>query len=201
MGLILRSTLTLLAPILLTACAKQPPRELVILQLDDGAHIGRAVVSHRDSSILLDQLNLADVPDGRQGAGRSVERVRDQQVIDDFAGAIAGQPRRPTTFVVLFDRGANVSAGSVGTLDLAVAAAQTSLVPDVGLVGHADLAGDAEQNRQLSRQRAAAIQQVMVAHGIAPDVVHLAAVGTDYPLVLPNAADQPGNRAVEITVR
>jgi outer membrane protein OmpA-like peptidoglycan-associated protein len=70
------------------------------------------------------------------------------------------------------------------------------------IVGHADLKGTEEYNDELSRRRALAIREALLAVGVPAVRIELAARGKREPLVpTPDGIPYVRNRRVEIRVR
>ena len=70
---------------------------------------------------------------------------------------------------------------------------------DIYLCGHTDASGDADYNQVLSVQRAQAVADFLVAHGLPSDRLRVQGFGADYPLA--DNANKEGralNRRTEI---
>ena len=73
---------------------------------------------------------------------------------------------------------------------------------DTSVVGHTDTAGSKEYNYRLSRRRAEAIARLLVAGGVAPDLLEITSHGKDNPVVpTGDNVSEPRNRRVEVTIR
>ena len=99
-----------------------------------------------------------------------------------------------------FPRGLDLDAPAKARLDklLAFMKADPS-VNHVQLDGHSDNSGNRLVNRDLSRRRAMAVQDYLLAHGLSESQITLRFHGESYPLVAnSNAANRARNRRVSI---
>ncbi|SEE00040.1 flagellar protein MotY [Pseudomonas coleopterorum] len=99
-----------------------------------------------------------------------------------------------------FPRGLELDAPAKARLDklLAFMKADPS-VNHVQLDGHSDNSGNRLVNRDLSRRRALAVQDYLLAHGLSESQITLRFHGESYPLVAnSNAANRARNRRVSI---
>ena len=133
---------------------------------------------------------------------RAVELSADE-IAAGAGGAFDAEPAPPQVFVVYFDLGsAEMSAESRAGWDAVVAAVTSRPVPEVTLTGYADRAGDEGSNLELSRRRAAAVRDRLVAAGVDPAWIEITWFGEDRPAVTtPDGAAEPRNRRVELRVR
>lgn len=77
---------------------------------------------------------------------------------------------------IRFDDGsARVSADSLALLSQAAQAIRDGAAARIEIAGPADASGDAEENRQLSQQRAEAIKVQLIINGVSPAVIQTAA--------------------------
>ncbi len=120
-----------------------------------------------------------------------------------YASLLADIPEPPKLFVLYFRE------GSTGLIDQS-----SALVPevfeevrrrpgaDVQIVGHTDTVGDGTANDELSRQRAAIVQTLLVSMGLKPDIVRATGRGERDPLE-PTGDDVASvfNRRVEVFVK
>jgi OOP family OmpA-OmpF porin len=117
-------------------------------------------------------------------------------------------PLAPLTLRIGFDEGGTVlSDPAIATLDQALASEQTKAGGAITLGGHSDSAGGDAANLAVSRQRAQAVRDWLVEHGIAEDRITVVAFGEQNPVApnaLPDGAPDPAgraeNRRVELTI-
>ena len=108
---------------------------------------------------------------------------------------------QPEPFVVFFAFDSSVlSAEAENTINAAVAAAQDAGMSEFSVTGHADRSGSEDYNNRLSISRANAVQDALVARGVAAGAVSVAGRGESDPAV-PTAdgvAEQANRRVVII---
>ncbi|WP_161958787.1 OmpA family protein [Ferruginivarius sediminum] len=110
------------------------------------------------------------------------------------------EPERYTVYFN-FDAAA-VRPGEAPKIDEAVRLAMESPELSFSVTGHADRAGPAEYNRELSLQRAQNVREALVAQGIDRDRISIAARGESEPAVAtPDGVREQANRRVEIVVQ
>lgn len=109
----------------------------------------------------------------------------------------------PERFTVYFDFDrAAVRPGEAPKIDDAVRVAREDRELSFSVTGHADRAGPAEYNRELSLQRAQNVREALLANGISRERISLAARGESEPAVqTPDGVREQANRRVEIVVQ
>jgi len=75
------------------------------------------------------------------------------------------------------------SCGEASLYDLLRAIDEVPLDTRIVVEGHADGTGEDAHNRELSHRRAAAVRDVLITHGVAPDRIEIRAFGEGEPLV------------------
>jgi outer membrane protein OmpA-like peptidoglycan-associated protein len=103
---------------------------------------------------------------------------------------------------VLFETDkATLKPGAALTLDKLVDVLRQDPSEKVVIEGHTDSRGSAEYNRQLSDERANAVRDYLVAHGIAADRIAANGYGEAYPVASNDtAAGRQQNRRVEVVI-
>ena len=99
--------------------------------------------------------------------------------------------------------GTEITAGSLQSVgDLAaVIIHNKDQIQKIDLVGHTDSAGDAQKNRVLSRDRAAALKTALVERGVNADIIATDGHGEDEPIAdNGTAAGRDANRRVDVIV-
>jgi OOP family OmpA-OmpF porin len=112
-----------------------------------------------------------------------------------FAQPADGQP-----FRVFFDWGKpELTRDAQAILDDAAAAYQRLKPGQIAVTGFADRSGSEPVNRTASRRRAEAVKAYLIAHGIPPATIHIAAYGERQPIVpTEDGVREAQNRRVEI---
>lgn len=124
-------------------------------------------------------------------------------VVNRFSAVLDRQPRPPQTEILHFETGAvTLTAPARARMSDVVLMILDRSHPDVSVVGHTDRAGDPALNLELSRRRAEAVRDLLVAKGVDPEIITVASHGERNPLV-PTEDDvaEPRNRRVEVIVR
>lgn len=96
---------------------------------------------------------------------------------------------------------AELGPGAGATLDAMVAAIAREPNRRIVVEGHTDSTGEAAYNRELSRRRAEAVRQYLVAHGVAADRIVAVGKGEADPIAGNDTADgRKHNRRVDVIV-
>ncbi len=116
---------------------------------------------------------------------------------------LARMPAAPQRFVLYFVAGSvELTPESTVQLQQMLQAAQARPGGELVVLGHSDRVGSMQENDELSKRRAAAIRDVIIARGFAPELVEAVGRGEREPLVpTDDEVPEPRNRRVEIVVR
>jgi OOP family OmpA-OmpF porin len=122
--------------------------------------------------------------------------------------AVPERPLAPLILQIGFgEGGAALSDTAIATLEEALASDQVNGGGAITLGGHSDSAGSDEANLAASRQRADAVREWLVEHGIAEDRITIIAFGEQNPIApnalsdgTPDVAGRAKNRRVQVTV-
>ena len=185
----------------LVSCAEK--RTLIVLLPDSEGKTGSIIVSNKGGSQLLTEpyqatsLRSFDTPP-------SASFVMDRARVDaEFDETLSAMPEPPLRFMLFFRTGTTIfteeSKQLLASMLTTVAFQKTV---EVSIVGHADRVDSRKKNARLALNRALRVKKVLVAIGIDPDSITVAASGEDFPLI-PTAdeIDEPRNRRVEVNVR
>lgn len=178
-----------------------PPNIFVLLSDPDGK-VGRIAVSNPQGT--------ADLVEAGQATGMAKAdeppivpiKVSDREVAEIFGPVLAAMPTPPVRFILYFERDVELATEAKQLVPQILAAIQERRSVDTSVVGHADTAGSREYNYRLSRRRAEAVAQLLVAGGVAPETLDVTSHGKDNPAVpTGDNVSEPRNRRVEVTVR
>jgi outer membrane protein OmpA-like peptidoglycan-associated protein len=178
------------------------PRNVVVLIPDEDGSVGAISVAANQTEYRLSAPYTASETDPG-GAARGVFQADEKTVAREFAGALAGTPRKPVVFVIFFVNGQTVvEPRSADTLRAAIEAARTTQFADISVVGHSDAVGDDQANLVLSMFRARTIRADLVGGGVSAATIDIAYHGANNPRVKrPRGVPEPENRRVEVTIR
>lgn len=137
-----------------------------------------------------------------QGGHIATCRAQFYDALERLKAAMAGRPVAavPDAFVVFFafDR-SSLTPASLAVIDEAVASARAEGDADFSITGHADRAGPSDYNVDLSLRRANSVRDALLARGVSPAKISVAARGESEPAVpTPDGVREPANRRVEI---
>ncbi len=180
-------------------------KQYVVLLPDDDGSIGAIDVTDRETTVTLDQPYQA-VSFDRLQEPYTIEHSEvgdDFGVGDTFAPAVAHLPPPPTNYTLYFGYASQeLTADSLGAMSTVLAEIASRAAPTVSLEGHADRAGTEDGNEQMSRRRAEAIRDQILATGVAADSVALQWFGEDQLAVdTEDGVPEGRNRRVEIRIR
>lgn len=132
-----------------------------------------------------------------------VDTTTADQVQAQFPQLLLRQPAPEQRYLLYFEPGGSkLTAESEAQLTAVVAVAGTRPGGEIVVIGHTDRVGSLEANDTLSRQRAAAIRELLLARGFAAERVEAVGRGEREPLVATDdEVDEPRNRRAEIVVR
>jgi OmpA-OmpF porin, OOP family len=184
---------------LVAACASPTATRVTLLPQDGGA--GAVEVSSSLRSQLVNKPYQAAVVDTR--GDLSTQTTSAQEVQQRYPALIARMPAAAQRFVLYFAAGAvELTPESAAQLPQLVQAAQQRPGGELIVVGHTDRVGNLQENDELSERRAAAIRELIIARGFAPQLIEAVGRGEREPLV-PTADEvaEPRNRRVEVVVR
>lgn len=171
---------------------------------NETASVGSVAVLDPKSGRDIAVLDKANVQAGlNQGRPVSTKIMSKDALEQRYGALLAGLPEQPRLFVLYFRE------GSTGLVDQS-----SALVPevfaevqrrpgaDVQIVGHTDTVGDGIANDDLSKQRAAIVQTLLVSMGLEPSIVRATGKGEREPLE-PTGNDVASvfNRRVEVFIK
>ncbi len=123
-----------------------------------------------------------------------------------FSDLLAGIPDPPRRFILVFPEGSTtISPESISVRDAMFAEVKRrGPGVTVQIEGHTDRVGDAADNDRLSRQRAVAARDLLVAQGLDVGITRTVGRGERAPVpghATADGVEDPVNRRVEIVVR
>lgn len=133
----------------------------------------------------------------------AVDTITAEEVREQFPQLLLHQPAPEQRFLLYFQPGGSqLTPESEAQLAEVVSVAGARPGGEIIVIGHTDRVGPLEANDTLSRQRAVAIREQLVARGFSPALVEAVGRGEREPLVITNdEVDDPRNRRAEIVVR
>ena len=118
-------------------------------------------------------------------------------------GLLQVRADEPCPFLLFFDSSEwEISRDAAATLGQAVAAATSGGYSRIVVAGHSDRSGSSPGNQRVSRTRAEAVRQALVAQGIAAATITVEAHGEKLPIIATeDGVREPQNRRVEIRLQ
>ncbi len=183
--------------VLLAGCASE---RVTLLPAPDGT-TGAVYVKGKREAYVIDK----PYTKARVGPfGRITNDVESSDYIQkEYAPVIAARPKRPVSYIVYFLSGSDeLTPESQAEVTKLQKELVNWPVPEITVIGHTDRVGSVKDNDELSMQRAERMRSVLIAAGINPKQLEIAARGEREPLV-PTADEvaEPKNRRVEINIR
>jgi len=173
----------------------------VILLPSQGGGTGAVSVQEGGRETVLDSAyaSARTGPSGALEAGQaSPEEVR-----TTFGAALAAEPPRPVTFVLLFVEATDrFTPETDAIVEQVLATIARRPAPEITVSGHTDAVGTDAFNDALSLRRAERVRAMLIGRGIAADSITTVGRGKREPRVpAPDGVPEPRNRRVEINVR
>mgnify|MGYP001327172544 CR=1 FL=1 len=195
--------LTLVALVFALVACSPAGRDIVVLIPDPDGRVGQAEVATPGGSRLLTEANqMTQVTDASTppSATMTAESAYIQSL---FGEALAAQPAPPLKFRLYFLSGSTkLDAASLALFPEIITAIKVRDSRDVGIHGHSDTVGQAEDNIELSLRRAMAIKALILEAGLAVANIEITSHGEGNPLVpTPDGVAEPLNRRVEVVIR
>ncbi|MGF1551212.1 MAG: OmpA family protein [Paracoccaceae bacterium] len=174
---------------------------VVLLPSDEG---GAIVVSDGGADVAIDA-PFAGVAAAEEGVSAAI--VFDENAVaETLAASLAAEPLPQRSYLIYFETGGStfeeITAASRDAFADALADVRATEAARVTVFGHSDRVGPAALNVRLSRERAAALRDALVAAGVPEAAIAVESFGESFPLVpTDDEVAEPRNRRVEIAVR
>ena len=184
---------------LLSACSTR--QELVVLLPGEDGVVGTVAIAGPQRTTILDTPRGAATIDTK---GRVRQNTLSEEDINrTFAEALAAQPPQTLSFTLyFFEKSTRIVPDSRATLAALFAEVAKRQAVEVQITGHTDRVGKVQDNDRLSAERAEAIRDVLIKHGLRANFVRAVGRGEREPLIpTPDEQDEPRNRRVEVIVR
>ena len=174
------------------------PASYVILLPDDDGETGSIVLDRPEGRVVLSEPGMISL-DGLTVPTQTVPA----ELTAALDEALDSEPRAPARFHVFFDSGeVDPVPDSRRRLEEALEALSDWPAAEIRLSGHSDRSGSATRNDELSRRRAEAIRDALVAGGAAAHLVEVTWHGEEQNAVpTADGVREPRNRRVEIRIR
>jgi len=186
---------------LLAACGGVKDNLVVVVPGADG-HVGAVTLTDARGQTVLDQPYAAATA-GRGATASDRVEISAAQVDAIFGAARGAQPKPPVAFRLYFlNESDQLTPESTVAFEGVFSEIASRAAADTVVTGHTDTAGTDAYNDALSLNRATMVRTLLLARGLKPDSVTIAARGKR-ELLVPTAdqVHEPRNRRVEITVR
>jgi outer membrane protein OmpA-like peptidoglycan-associated protein len=187
----------MLSAAMLCSCAS---RDLVVVVPEANGHVGAVEVEAGSNKTVLNKAYAG----ARPGSGSVGDFTADEkQVGRVFGRTLAALPKLPKTFQLYFKNDSvELVPESRQDFEDVFAEVASRPAPDVVVTGHTDTFGTAEENDQLSKDRAAKVMELFIARGIARSAISARGRGSrDLLVPTGDQVHEPKNRRVEVTVR
>ena len=189
----------------LVGCASKPVvlervSERVILLPSESGKPSGVVVKKKDVEVVLDTPYAAVEI---RGFAMVPIASTAEEVEQRYGGLLSAQPKKPQPFTMFFVLGTDeLTPTSKVVFEQARKEVASWSGAEVVVIGHADRMGHEAFNDTLSRKRAEMVASRLVASGVPPDRIEVAARGEREPLIqTADDVSEPRNRRVEIKVR
>jgi outer membrane protein OmpA-like peptidoglycan-associated protein len=185
---------------LLAGCS---PKNTVVLVPDQNGSVGAITVSNSAGAVHIASPNQYTEIKDQHSLPSAPENLDHQTIQKIFGEVLANEPPQPVHFILYFkSNSVELLPESEILLSDIITAIGQHAARHVSVVGHTDTLGDKTYNLQLSRQRAEAVKNRLVAGGVAEEILEVTSHGEENPVI--KTADNVGNaqnRRVEVVVR
>lgn len=193
----------ILALVGMASCAAS--RSLIVLLPDPDGHVGTIRVETNKGFIAVDKSYQAVAIITRQ-APESLSGMTRKQVEVKFERALDVEPAQRFRFSkqAFYCRRNSTELVPESVAELSKTILQMNAQPplEIYVVGHADRVGTEKYNHQLSRKRAQALEQELVAGGINSKIILVSYLGESNPQIdTPDEVEEPRNRRVELILK
>lgn len=197
------SPLILVGLVALYFLMPSPVEEHVILLPGPDGKVGEVVV--KTASGNSQTINTAFGSVGIDGRGKLVEENNTAKSIEERYGVLlVARPPRPKSFTLYFASGSATELDATSRFAIQSIKSELSArpEPEITVIGHTDTVGALEANDALSKERAAAVRDLLVAAGIPAKNIEVAGRGEREPMIhTMDDVDEPMNRRVVVNVR
>jgi outer membrane protein OmpA-like peptidoglycan-associated protein len=178
-------------------------KNIIVLVPDPDGATGGIVVSNQAGSVeIAAPYQATYIRDMKSIPERPITMDKDE-ISAIFAEAIAMQPTAPVHFLLYFEKGTSaLDDSSLSVLPKIIETVVARNSVDIGIIGHADTAGDRNDNLKLSTRRAETVSRLLIDRGVAPEYLEISSHGEENPLFrTEDNVSEPRNRRVEVVVR
>jgi outer membrane protein OmpA-like peptidoglycan-associated protein len=175
---------------------------IALLPDPDTGVTGKIVVSNEFGSVTIATPRATTTVTASAAPG-PLTQMSEDEVTRVFGAALDALPPAPRHFILYFTfESDTLTDESSRQISDVLDAVKRLAVPEVVVIGHTDTMGDAKSNVALGLKRANAVRNVLVAAGVAPDMIQVASHGkADLLIKTKDKTPEPRNRRVEISVR
>jgi peptidoglycan-associated lipoprotein len=179
-----------------------PPAVIALLPDPDTGITGKIRVSNEFGGLMVETPRAATTATAHAAPG-PLTTMTSEEVTRMFGAALDALPPAPKHFTLYFKFESDaLTDESSGKIPEVLVAVKRLAVPEVVVIGHTDTLGDSKANYALGMRRAKAVQGVLVAAGITPELIQVASHGeADLLIKTRDNTPEPRNRRVEISVR
>src|SRR5664279_4956491 len=190
--------LVLLVLLLISGCATV--KDTVVLVHDADGKVGKLTVTTEGGTQTLTVANTMVEVTGSEKNPSDPKKV-DQSKIDSlFTNSIKALPTEPVSLLFYFlHDSTELTAESKSHIPEVLSLVNKREFYEISIIGHTDTTGNDEYNMRLSSDRAEAVRDTLISHGIRPGQIELRYHGKRDPIV-PTADNvrEPRNRRVEV---
>ena len=185
--------------LVLAGCGKN----MIVLIPDPDGNVGKLVVANEGGQQVLSEANQSVKTTDRKVSPSAVTKLSDDKIRSTFAEALAARPVPPSTYILYFlSDSKELTVESKALLPKIIQTIQERGSTDIVISGHTDKVGEREYNYTLSRDRAKAVYEILVASGAVPANITVTSHGEGNPLIkTADNVSEPRNRRVEVVIR
>jgi outer membrane protein OmpA-like peptidoglycan-associated protein len=185
--------------VLLSACSSR--QDLIVLLPEEDGRVGTVTIVGAQRTTILDTPRGAATIDTKGRVKK--DTLSEGDIQRTFAEALATQPPKALSFTLyFFEKSTDIVPASRATLAALLTEVARRQAVEVQITGHTDRVGKVPDNDRLSTERAEAVRDVLMQHGLHANFVRTVGRGEREPLIpTPDEQDEPRNRRVEVIVR